>query len=279
MIRDTFFSLPRFMNLCRKEMVENWKTYTLRSVMIFGVLAVIFLLFLWKGYYQYEQIEKFSKGGLDPAWKLEARIFIGGLIIWGCISASFAMERMKSKTSRTVVLMTPATMFEKFFSRWLVATCGFIVVYLIAFRLADWTRVLVYMLRYPDLDSIAQFPIWQFCCNTGSFYEASVGSGKMLLFISGYLAAQSFFVLGSVIWPRNSLVKTFAAGICISIVYALILAVLTKAFLPDNFNIARPDVTVETMRTLVTIGFSLFALFNWVLAYFRFKESEIINRW
>ena len=24
---------------------------------------------------------------------------------------------------------------------------------------------------------------------------------------------------------------------------------------------------------------SFFALFNWVLAYFRFKESEIINRW
>ena len=26
MIRDTFFSLHRFVNVCRKEMVENWKT-------------------------------------------------------------------------------------------------------------------------------------------------------------------------------------------------------------------------------------------------------------
>ena len=26
MIKDTFFSLPRFMNLCRKEMVESWKS-------------------------------------------------------------------------------------------------------------------------------------------------------------------------------------------------------------------------------------------------------------
>lgn len=25
MIRDTFFSAPRFVNLCRKEMVESWK--------------------------------------------------------------------------------------------------------------------------------------------------------------------------------------------------------------------------------------------------------------
>ena len=36
MIRDTFFSLHRFVNVCRKEMVENWKTYILRSVMVYG---------------------------------------------------------------------------------------------------------------------------------------------------------------------------------------------------------------------------------------------------
>ena len=29
MIKDTFFSLPRFMNLCRKEMVESWKSNAL----------------------------------------------------------------------------------------------------------------------------------------------------------------------------------------------------------------------------------------------------------
>lgn len=276
MIRDTFFSLPRFMNLCRKEMVENWKTYMLRSVMIFGVLAIIFL---WKGYFQYEYADQYSKGGVDPIWSFELGAFIGGLIVWGCISTSFAMERMKSKTSRTVVLMTPATMFEKFFSRWLVATCGFLVVYLIAFKLADWTRVLVYTLWHPDAEFIAQFPLWQFCCNTGNFYEASIGSGEVLLFVSAYLAVQSFFLLGSVIWPRNSLVKTFAAGVCLNVVYTLIAITLAKVFLPDNFNMARPDVTAETMRTLATIGFILFTLFNWVLAYFRFKESEIINRW
>ena len=37
MIRDTFFSLHRFVNVCRKEMVENWKTYILRSVMVYEI--------------------------------------------------------------------------------------------------------------------------------------------------------------------------------------------------------------------------------------------------
>ena len=43
MIRDTFFSLHRFVNVCRKEMVENWKTYILRSVMVYGMLAIVFV--------------------------------------------------------------------------------------------------------------------------------------------------------------------------------------------------------------------------------------------
>lgn len=54
MIRDTFFSLHRFVNVCRKEMVENWKTYILRSVMVYGMLAIVFV---WNGYYQYHNLE------------------------------------------------------------------------------------------------------------------------------------------------------------------------------------------------------------------------------
>ena len=38
MIRDTFFSAPRFVNLCRKEMVESWKANLLRFVMMYGII-------------------------------------------------------------------------------------------------------------------------------------------------------------------------------------------------------------------------------------------------
>lgn len=85
---------------------------------------------------------------------------------------------MKSKTSRTVVLMTPATMFEKFFARWLVATCGFILVFLIAFKLADLTRVVFYLLAYPELHVVHSFPLWEFCCNTNRFYE-TIGADRL----------------------------------------------------------------------------------------------------
>lgn len=50
MIRDTFFSMPRFVELCRKEMVENWKTNLLRFVLMYGVLAIALV---WNAYLEY----------------------------------------------------------------------------------------------------------------------------------------------------------------------------------------------------------------------------------
>lgn len=276
MIRDTFFSMHRFVDVCRKEMVESWKTYILRSVMVYGMLAIVFI---WDGYFDYQRLDIHSQG-VDPLWAFEARIFLFAFVIWGCISASFAMERMKTKTSRTVVLMTPATMFEKYFSRWLIAVCGFLVVFLIAFKMADWTRVFVYMVKYPDSNVISSFPLWQFWTNSDAFYEAARGGGpKMLVFVSAYLLVQSFFMLGSTVWPKNALIKTFSAGISMVIAYVLFATMMGKIFLPDNFFMAKAGLSDEViLKVLVVVNF-FFALFNWVIAYFRFKESEIINRW
>lgn len=50
--------------------------------------------------------------------------------------------------------MTPATSFEKYFSRWLVFTVVFLIVFLITYKLADYTKVLVYSLVYPEITQL-----------------------------------------------------------------------------------------------------------------------------
>lgn len=277
MIRDTFFDLHRFVSLCRKEMVENWRIYILRSIMVYGIFAIIFI---WNGYFQYANMGALTHHRVDPILELEYWMFFLGLIILGGISASFAMERMKTKTSRLLVLMTPATVFEKFFLRWLLATCGFIFVFLIAFKLADWTRAGIYMLAFPDIDVISSFPLWKLCCHSGGCCgDLSGGDSYTALFVSGYFLIQSSFLLGSVIWPKNAFVKTFAALACVLIVYILLAVGITQLFLPADSYVPNPGISEATMRHIViTFNVSLM-LFNWVLAYFRFKESEIINRW
>ena len=36
MMRDRFFSMPRFLDYCQKDLVENWRTNVLRLVVMYG---------------------------------------------------------------------------------------------------------------------------------------------------------------------------------------------------------------------------------------------------
>ena len=280
MIRDTFFSIPRFVSLCRKDMVESWKANLLRLVMMYGIMAVFFV---WNGYFQYESFpsnQHWVQLGNDPIWKIELIFFMWMILIMGLLSASFIMEKMKSKTNRIACLMTPATMFEKFFSRWVVFTFGYLIAFLIAFKLADWTRVLIYTMGYPEIDVIASLPLCHLVGDEQSTYwPAFENSRYFLLAISFYFAAQSLFVLGSSIWPKNAFVKTVAACVVIAIVFISIAATVVSIFEHKRIYGMGFSMTEEDMMSLSMIGLFILTCFNWMLAYFRFKESEIINRW
>ena len=65
----------------------------------------------------------------------------------------------------------------------------------------------------------------------------------------------------------------------IAVIYILIGVTLTKIFLERKAYGFQSPISLDTMMTLVTTFFFVMAVFNWGLAYFRFKESEIINRW
>ena len=277
MIKDTFFSLPRFMNLCRKEMVENWRSNVLRMVLMYGVMAVVMV---WNGYFEYRywhsgQIE-------DPAWTFLLVVFIWSLWGFGCLRASFTMEKMKTKTSRTSMLMVPATPFEKFFSRWFVFTVVFLVIFLISYKLADYTRFIIYSLAYPEeKDFIIPVDLSHLVGERKTYYTLCRTGLQFGALLSAYFFVQSLFVLGSSIWPKNSFLKTFASGTVIAIVYFLLAVFMSKMFL-ENGNYYSENVftgmSEDTAMSIMIVVGIFFTLMNWTLAYFRFKESEIVNR-
>ena len=277
MVKDTFFSLPRFMNLCRKEMVENWRSNVLRMVLMYGVMAVVMV---WNGYFEYRywhsgQIE-------DPAWTFLLVVFIWSLWGFGCLSASFTMEKMKTKTSRTSMLMVPATPFEKFFSRWFVFTVVFLVIFLISYKLADYTRFIIYSLAYPEeKDFIIPVDLSHLVGERKTYYTLCRTGLQFGALLSAYFFVQSLFVLGSSIWPKNSFLKTFASGTVIAIVYFLLAVFMSKMFL-ENGNYYSENVftgmSEDTAMSIMIVVGIFFTLMNWTLAYLRFKESEIVNR-
>ena len=275
MIRDTFFSQTRFVNLCRKEMVENWKSNLLRVALMYGAMAVIML---WSGYLSYRAVGQDT----DSTWEFNLVIFMWGLCVFGCLSASFTMERMKSKTGRLSVLMTPATSFEKYFSRWLVFTVVFLIVFLITYKLADYTRFIIYSLAYPEeKDFIIPVDLSHLVGERKTYYTLCRTGLQFGALLSAYFFVQSLFVLGSSIWPKNSFLKTFASGTVIAIVYFLLAVFMSKMFL-ENGNYYSENVftgmSEDTAMSIMIVVGIFFTLMNWTLAYLRFKESEIVNR-
>lgn len=269
-MKNRCFSFPRFVHLCRKEMVESWRTYVLSFVLMYGSLAIAFII-NGLSIYQEGRVSWYQQWGRtgDPGWDVVFRMFVIGLLIFGCLSASMVMNRMKSKTSRLSVLMTPVTPSEYFFSRWLIFTVGFLAFYVVAFMLADCTRVLFFLLKAP-----AEIPVQVatlnhiVAVNPFNIFNNGIVFPVAVLF---YFFLQSFFVLGSSLCPKNSFLKTFAAGLLLLSVFGLIaqfVLVRTTSFYisdKDGLLVMMPVMTVATLA-------------NWVLAYYRFKESEIINR-
>ena len=280
MMRDSFFSMPRFLDYCRKDMVENWRKNVLRLVVMYGALAVIFI---WMGYFEYhwdarnatfylERLQMADSQYRDPVWAAQFGVGCFLIFVMGALSASFVMEFMKDKRRRISALMLPATTFEKYFSRWLIYTLGFLLAYAVAFVLADLTRVFIYSLAYPDFTQVIQTFPYGWLSD-----EKMFSTGRLTLFsFSFYFAVQSVYVLGGALWPKNAFIKTSAALIVVISIFVAVLVSLVKSL---TFGSYGPDMEEETVMTLFTCLLFVFAVFFWVLAYYRLKEAEIINRW
>lgn len=275
MFKDTFFAKDRFMALCRKEMVESWKVNGLRVILMYGVMT--FVLFLI-GYNNYSQTN-YPQVVMNNVQDSSLIAFLCFIFIFACLSASFIMEKMKTKTSRLSTLMVPATSFEKFFSRWLMFTIVFMLVFLVTFLLADYTRVFVCSLLFPDVDIIKPTSLkYLFANNPGHFSACRSLSGYFLL-LSAYCFSHSCFTLGSSIWPKNAFLKTFVALLLLIILYPLLGTAFAKLIISGSgFYHFSSNISEDTIGYMVSISLACLAMFNWILAYFRFKEAEIINR-
>ena len=180
------------------------------------------------------------------------------------------------------MLMVPATPFEKFFSRWFVFTVVFLVIFLISYKLADYTRFIIYSLAYPEeKDFIIPVDLSHLVGERKTYYTLCRTGLQFGALLSAYFFVQSLFVLGSSIWPKNSFLKTFASGTVIAIVYFLLAVFMSKMFL-ENGNYYSENVftgmSEDTAMSIMIVVGIFFTFMNWTLAYLRFKESEIVNR-
>jgi hypothetical protein len=192
---------------------------------------------------------------------------------------------MNSKLKRLSYLVNPASNIEKYLTRWLITTIGYIFAFFIAFWIADIIKVAICSAILPDVD--IQLLDLSKLRNPGDDFRNGYYMLPWQVFdamIFFYLFLQSLFLLGSTIWEKVSFIKTFTALSAIIFVYIMVCrwAILLSYGDLDGFgNVMSSffqDTTETQALTYIIIVFAPLTLANWTLAFFRIRESEIIKR-
>ena len=283
------FNIKRFGLVFRKDLIENGRRYLLLFLTMFGLITVLITYQTW-GYYEYKMSTQILD---DSVVSSHSNGFIFGhlsvlFFVFGIWFASTFSNPINSKLKRLSFFINPSSNLEKYLSRWLLTTVGFILAFFVALAFADILMVAICSVRFPDADiQFIDFNKFVAPSEQENYREFFIMRKIVFTLLIGfYFLIQSIFLLGSTIWEKASFIKTFTAGVVIVAVFSLLCrwTLLLLYGNPSNFenviNSFEWDETTSPDKALsfVIAVFAVFTLTNWILAYFRLKESEIIKR-
>lgn len=186
------------------------------------------------------------------------------LSIFGCVFASLSFASMKTPRGRISTLMTPAPMLHKFLVRWIVAVPVTALLLWGGFWLTEATRVVLW-------------PVFNESTAVWLDTTAALGHESSLItavIVSFAMAAQAFYFLGAIVWPRHSFIKSVLAGWVISTVCSIVMVVVDWS-VPYHGHIL-PQVSQLIAWSIFSLNITL-AVILYGIAYLRFKESDVAD--
>lgn len=242
------------------ELKSGFRTFAQVVGAVFGVLLIIVLYDIFFN-------TNYSIASVDPMHGTMKTLLRGGIFFSAILSASLMFNNLAKKEGRIQNLMLPTSQLTKYLIRWVIFIPLSIVCYCVIFEIVDIIRLIVVNIHY---DSTV--PCQLFDTGTCLFTDKGFDLWGILIFFQG------FFALGAIIWPKRSVAKTTIAFISIVIVNSGYGAWLSNLCLSSNMSYGW-DITNDHVSAIVFISECLMALICYIIAYYRFKEIEIIQRW
>ena len=272
---NQIFNWNRFTAALRKEVVENWRTIVFTILGIYLLLTVIMIL----GNF----IDSISDNIVSSLMNMvpQKTVFFM-LTIALMVVASLSFRNLKSKNGRVALFTSPSSTLEKFLVNVLIYVIGSIVVFFACAQLADLTRIGILSLVGAD-DLIVPGPInFLSAINdtvTGIGSIEPVAKGMRWIFWLSLLATPGMYLLGSVLWPRLSLLKTFAASQILSIAVMIIAITLTNVLIPEDeiANWLKNMVESGTLTNWIAISLGVQAVLYWGLSWYLFKRKDVVS--
>ncbi len=264
------FNWNRFVAALKKEVVENNRTLLFSIIAIYGILALIMI------------IGNITLGANTsrPETMLRYNIVFMVYGFGSIIVASLAFRGLKDKKGRTEFLTSPSSTLEKYLVNVLIYVVGFIVVFPICAQLADLTRILV-LWPWSDGDVPGPINFLNTFHNVAHQQEWWKYDSKVILEITlwlGVLASPALYLLGSVLWPKLSFLKTFAAVYVIEIVI-FILAMIGISIFSDMPTAAKwlKGLGQNTVMLWYTAFIAIQLIVYWPLSWYLFKRKDVVS--
>lgn len=261
------FDLSRFNNY----FAYFLKTGIRRHAAILGALLGATLLMVIVPELMFDAFEQEYKGNYpylspdkDPMWSTEYAIFVGMFFLIMIISASAMFSDFGNKASRLDALMLPASSLEKYLTRWIIYVPLTALVCFLAFELIDVVRYIVVVAKYGSGEYLH-------LVGMRIFTEVFFAYLMPVMFFNMFVAV---FALGAIVWPRLSVVKTFGVVCLLQTVYSWWTIIFASLILTGYYR-----YNDDIMEVVINVALLVVTLAIYVIAYYRLKEIELVQRW
>ena len=272
------FDWSRFTATLSKELVEN-KRAILFTLLGTYVLLTMVMILCNLGTQTTQDVQDALTYYLPQKF---VYMFLGFAIM---IVASLAFRKLTRKTGRIEMFTSPSSMLEKFLVNALIYVIGYIVAFFICAQLADLTRIAVlwffrdeYLIVPGPINFLNLLPdaVDGFGFGSGADIPGNPARWMTINLFIGLLAGPGLFLLGSIVWPRLSLLKTFAA------VYGLeTILGITFMIVAVNLNMGSVGWWIINHLEQIMIAMTIFTVFQlilyWGLSWYLFKRKDVIS--
>ena len=277
----TNFNFTRFTNLLKLDIAENWKNSLFGLLGIYAAFLIPMLGWLWNpSAYSFHQ---FCNNMLGVVFLVTSFFFI--------FYASRIMICMNSKEKRISYLLLPATMFEKFLSRFVIVTVFLSIQVFVALLALELSRYLLQPLfRLPaefSQSMLAEMAEMMTFAGRASVNNECVYYNTTLMQLLGFIFLlwnHSLFVLGGSRWYKHPFLKTLGVIIAVNLIGGVIFARPVETGMMERFfqwmseNFEKTSATVNGLITAGILFFGSLTIFNWWLSYWLFTRSQVIRR-
>lgn len=276
---DTYkaFSSERFTALLKADFTANKSNYikmAIGAIGVFTAIALLISIFTVIDINSLKHASDLTGRVLDVA--IQSRQNTGGmtyfsLSLWVLsigltVLGSLTFSNLSSKRSRISAFMVPASRIEKFTMRLLTYLVGGTLLLVIGFFIGMLICQIAFGGAGVAMDELS------------SFFSQDYSCSITVAFILIALLGNSLYALGSSLWPKLSWIKTWVVIMVVQWAGALLLMMVSAAHISWYAFFHFFEINIDLFKWG---GLTLLALLNiacWVIAWWRYKNTQIIQR-